>query len=421
MTSSSLILVVDDTPANLEVACDTLNDAGYEVATAIDGDRALKRVQIHPPDLILLDVQMPELSGFEVCRQLKVNPNTAHIPVIFMTALSDTDSKVEGLDLGAVDYITKPFQERELLARVKTHLQIAQLTKTLEQTVAERTITLEQLQRTQLQMVQSEKMSALGQTVAGIAHEINNPVNFIHGNISHLEQYTRDLLRIIQAYQQHYPNPPQSLQDLITDIDLDFLTEDVQKLLQSARIGTERITEIVLSLRNFSRLDEAELKLVDIHEGIDSTLVILRHRLKATPHRPEIAVIRDYGELPLIDCYPGQLNQVFMNLLSNAIDALEEHDIPQKTIRIWTEFLGDTIAIHIADNGIGISEAACRRIFNPFFTTKPIGKGTGLGLSISYQIVTEKHGGKLYCHSQPGAGTEFVIELPLCSAESQPC
>ena len=283
---------------------------------------------------------------------------------------------------------------------------------------------LEELHRTQTQMVQSEKMSALGQMVAGVAHEINNPINFIHGNLAPIELYTQDLLKLVHSYQQHYPNPPETLQADLEDVELDFLREDVSKLLQSMKLGSDRIRGIVKSLRNFSRLDEAAYKAVDIHEGIDSTLMILQHRLKPTGDRPEIQVIKDYCQLPLVECYAGQLNQVFMNLLVNAVDALEEFNQGRSyqeiaanpnTIRIHTYGMGkNLINISIADNGSGISEAVRSKLFNPFFTTKSAGKGTGLGLSISYQIVTEKHGGKLWCDSTHGGGTKFIIEIPVC-------
>ncbi|OLP18888.1 two-component sensor histidine kinase [Leptolyngbya sp. 'hensonii'] len=283
--------------------------------------------------------------------------------------------------------------------------------------------TLEELHRTQSQMVQSEKMSALGQLVAGVAHEINNPVNFIHGNLTFVEQYTQDLLHILASYQHHYPQPPAALQADLDAVDLDFLTKDIANIVQSMQVGSERIREIVLSLRNFSRLDESEFKAVDIHEGIDNTLLILRHRLQATAKRPAIQVNKQYGDLPKVECYAGQLNQVFMNLLGNAIDALEDsnqhrtfQDIEHNPNSIWihTE-IGDRnqVKITIADNGKGIAEAVSSRLFEPFFTTKPVGKGTGLGLSISYQIIIEKHKGKLYCDSTPGAGTKFMIEIPI--------
>ncbi len=293
----------------------------------------------------------------------------------------------------------------------------------LAQSHAELTELLEKFQQTQLQLVQTEKMSSLGQLVAGIAHEINNPVNFIYGNLNHAHQYFNDLLGLVKLYQEHYPEPAQAIQDEIDTIDLAFLQQDLDNVINSMQTGANRICEIVKSLRMFSRLDEAEVKQVNIHEGIDSTLVILQSRLKATTERPAIEVMKDYGDVPLIDCYAGQLNQVFMNLLGNAIDALEESQQQRQSgfiriepgqIRIRTEVCrAGWVAIVISDNGPGIPETVVQRIFDPFFTTKPVGQGTGLGLSISYQIVTEKHGGKLSCTSALGKGTIFTIEIPI--------
>ncbi|MEA5600076.1 ATP-binding protein [Nostoc sp. UHCC 0252] len=297
----------------------------------------------------------------------------------------------------------------------------------LEERVEERTTelknALEELQRTQSQVIQSEKMSSLGQLVAGVAHEINNPVNFIHGNLVHVQEYTQNLLTFVQLYQQYDSNPAVEIQMAAEDIDLEFLQEDLPRMLSSMKVGTDRIRQIVLSLRNFSRMDEAEFKNVDIHEGIDSTLMILQHRLKAKPEQPEIEVIKDYGSVPLVECYAGQLNQVFMNILINAIDALEENNTKRtyqeieenpNQIKIRTSVINSKwLEVAIADNGVGISKEFQQRIFDPFFTTKPVGKGTGMGMSISYQIITEKHGGKLECFSTSGVGTEFIIQIPL--------
>jgi two-component system, NtrC family, sensor kinase len=279
-----------------------------------------------------------------------------------------------------------------------------------------------ELQETQAQLIQSEKMSSLGQLVAGVAHEINNPINFIHGNLNCLEDYTEDLVKLIEIYKKHYDDSVPELEDYIAEIDLDFLLADLPKIINSMKMGSKRIREIVLSLRNFSRLDEADKKQVDIHEGIDNTLLILQSRLKGNSEKAQIEVVKNYGNLPLIDCYAGQLNQVFMNILNNAIDALESYnqgrDITEieahpSKIMITTEVgTNNSVLIRIADNGMGIPEAVKNRIFDPFFTTKPVGKGTGLGLSISYQIVVEKHGGKMSCISEPGKGTEFCIEIP---------
>jgi two-component system, NtrC family, sensor kinase len=270
-------------------------------------------------------------------------------------------------------------------------------------------------------------MSSLGQLVAGIAHEINNPVNFIYGNLSHADTYAADLLDLIALYQEHYPEPHPAIRDRSEDIDLPFLIDDLPKILTSMRIGADRIRQIVLSLRNFSRIDEADMKAVDIHEGIDSTLLILQSRLKPQENRPPVKIVREYSTLPPVECFPGQLNQVFMNLIANAIDALESVSDPnvsstlyqpQPQISIRTQVnSSDTVSICIADNGPGMSPQVQTQLFNPFFTTKPVGKGTGLGLSISYQIIVEKHGGSLRCVSEVGTGTEFWIEIPVHQPE----
>jgi two-component system, NtrC family, sensor kinase len=292
-------------------------------------------------------------------------------------------------------------------------------------------IALKELRETQAHLIHTEKMSSLGQMVAGVAHEINNPVSFIYGNISYASQYMRDLLQLVELYQKNYAQPPIEVQEYIENIDLEFLREDLVKILSSMKMGADRIREIVLSLRNFSRLDDSVKKPANLHEGIDNTLLILHNKLRARAEYPEITVIKDYGKLPLIECYAGQLNQVFMNLLSNSIDALEDACNQKKrssprasltaggddwkpTISIRTEaFNENSMCIHIADNALGMTEDVRSRLFDPFFTTKPMGKGTGLGLAISYRIVVEKHGGTLICSSVLGEGTEFAIELPL--------
>ena len=315
-------------------------------------------------------------------------------------------------------------QKEALLRRVIQELRFSEKTiqaksLILQHQAEELVNALEEVKRTQSQLVQSEKMSSLGQLVAGVAHEINNPTNFIYGNLTYAQDYADALIDLIQCYQEYYPNPVDAVIDRIDEINLEFVLTDFPKVLRSMQIGAERIQEIVLSLRTFSRLDEAEVKAVDLHEGIDSTLMILAHRLKAKPGTPIIQVTKDYGELPLVECYPGPLNQVFMNLLGNAIDALEEQLtkrdrsdwLPEITIR--TAVTDSLVKICIADNGTGIPESVQTQLFNPFFTTKPIGKGTGLGLSISYQIVVDRHGGNLTCRSLPNQGTEFWIELPI--------
>lgn len=549
------ILIVDDLAENLQLLSDVLLKLGYTVRSVTSGRMALKTVQVKRPDVILLDVKMPEMDGYQVCRLLKQDRIFSSIPVIFLSALDDVLDKVTAFHLGGIDYITKPFQIEEVVARLENQLTIQRQQRLLEQEVDRRReaeevlyqsrallasvlnssvdgvgamqavrdpttgkiedfrclvvnpviakalgnrpqdtigklvlkkllsslepelfdcfvnivetgetfqqdfyyksgesswfhfvavklgdgfaitirditarkqaefqlqqqaesleITLRELKRTQAQLIQSEKMSSIGHLVAGVAHEINNPVNFIHGNLRPASEYFQDLLNLVKLYQDHFPDPPAPIRSQIEAINLDFLQKDLLKLLNSMQIGTDRIREIVLSLRNFSRHDESEFKGVDIHQGIDSTLMILKHRLKATREYPEIKVIKDYGQLPPIECYSGQLNQVFMNLLNNAIDSVSTQCIgEQGEIRIKTQTLNQNrISIKISDNGLGIHQELQSKLFDPFFTTKPVGQGTGLGLFICHQIVVNKHGGNLYCQSKLGEGAEFVIEI----------
>ena len=436
------ILVIDDSPTNLEVLYTTLSDAGYEVLVEMDGYSGIEQAQNNPPDLILLDIMMPKINGYEACRKLQSNPITKDIPIIFMTALSDTGEKVKGFQMGAVDYITKPFQQEEVIARINVQLKLRRLNleldhqkQKLEERVVERTAelseALEELQQTQLQLVQTEKISSLGQMVAGVAHEVNNPIGFISTNLYHANQYVNDLINLLKLYREKFPEPGDEIEEIIESVDLDHISEDLPKLISSMKLGSDRIRGIMQSMRTYSRADGKDKKAVDIHEGIETTLMILQHRLKPQPKRPAIHVVKEYGNLPLIECYPGQLNQVFMNLIANAIDAIDEsvpdrdwesdkgrHLTPDNVmlvplICICTTADKENVTIQIGDNGKGMDLSIRDQIFQAFYTTKPEGKGTGLGLSISYQIITEKHGGTLECISSPGKGTEFIIQLPF--------
>jgi signal transduction histidine kinase len=411
-----IVLVVDDNPANLQVLSSFLDQSSFEVWATRSGEKAIQRLDNdHLPDLILLDVMMPGMDGFETCKHLKSDPCIQDIPIIFMTALSDTADKVKGLRLGAVDYITKPFQYEEVLVRIEHQLKLRNLTKTLIAKNAE-------LQKAQTQLIQAEKVAALGHLTAGIAHEVNNPINFIAGNLNFVEQYVHEVVDLLKLYQKYLPNPPVEIQNAIKTKDISFLLHDLSKIIQSMQVGTSRVTEIVSSLNRFSRHREAGKKLTNLHEGLESTLLILGHRLKVNAHCPVIKLIKEYEELPPIECYPGEINQVLMNLICNALDAIEERQKNQEfeevskyigVIRIQTESIRERVIIRIADNGSGISEADRTKIFDAFYTTKTIGKGTGLGLSIAYQIIVNNHHGKLTCHSTQGEGTEFVIELPI--------
>lgn len=387
------------------------------------------------------------------------------------TELAETNSKLEQevqerqrAEAALLD--SQAELENRVAARTAELATANQVLQTSEAQLKQQAFQLEQalqeLQQTQTHLIQTEKMSSLGQMIAGVAHEINNPVNFIHANLPYAEQYMQDLIQLVQTYQAHYPNPVPAVQQKADEIDINFLIDDLAKVLESMQMGTERIRQLVLSLRNFSRLDEAEKKEVNIHEGLDNTLLILQNRLKPKPGYLGIQIVKDYKNPYPVECYPGQLNQVFMNVLANAIDALEPARLvessqphepsqnsitatadrkaiaaeretfsgaqvmtqeldaaqsvlscPLPTILIQTAVTDDQwIEIRISDNGSGMPEDVRKKVFDPFFTTKPVGKGTGIGMSISYQIVVEKHGGQLVCHSTPGEGTEFVIRIP---------
>ncbi|NET45812.1 MAG: response regulator [Okeania sp. SIO2B3] len=436
------IMVVDNEYRNANLMLNLLKFSGFNVIVVEDGETAIETVKNVLPDLILLDIIMPGIDGFEVCSYLQTSERTKNIPIIFMTSLSESDEKIKGLNLGAVDYIVKPFKAEELLSRINIHIrlqkEIKERTKAeielqksasvLEDKVQSRTAELsqylEELKEAQLQLIQSEKMSNIGALVAGIAHELNNPVSIVVGNVNLAETYLTAIINHIKLYQKQFPEPGLIIEKDAEDMDIDFLIEELPKILFSIKTASTRISEISVSLRSFARADSTSKVAFDINEGIDNTLTILQHRLKANHQRPAIEIIKNYGNLPQINCYPNTLNQVFMNLLVNAIDSLEEYNY--KKFKTYQEILQNPnritittsiiesygVEIRIVNNGLGILENLKDQLYETFENTNTYNKISNLGLSMSYLIIVNKHGGELECNSLSEKGTEFVIKLP---------
>ncbi|TVU52008.1 MAG: hybrid sensor histidine kinase/response regulator [Arthrospira sp. PLM2.Bin9] len=419
--ASADILIVDDVPENIRLLSTMLMEFGFRVRKSINGKMALMAVKALKPDLILLDINMQGINGYQVCEALKNNPETSEIPIIFVSAINQIEDKIKAFQVGGVDYITKPFQVEEVMARIHNQLKIQNLQRDLQLQNQQLKATQKQLAATQVELIQKEKMVALNQLVAGIFHELNNPINFISGNLDPAYQYVEDIIELINLYRQEYPHPSPQILARAEKLELDFILEDLQKLIRSLKTGIKRIDQIMLALRIFSRTNEAEMKSIDLHECLNSVLHLIRHRLQGNNHNIEIKVIQQKAEnLPIVTCYAGLINQVIMNLINNAIDSLQSADsqahesdwVP--TIWITTEQVNpNRVAIRIRDNGMGIAPELQSRLFDPFFTTKTVGQGMGLGLATSYQIVVEKHNGQLILSSIPGEGAEFRVELPI--------
>ncbi len=407
-------MVIDDTATNLAVVEDILAKQGYEVRPFPKAAMALRAVFNDPPDLILLDIMMPEMDGYEVCTRLKADKTVRDIPVIFMSALTETIDKVKAFSLGGVDYITKPFHVDEVLARVNTHLKLMQYRTDMEIKNRELERTLSELKDAQSKLVQSEKMASLGVLTAGIAHEINNPINFINASARALKKKLGKIIPLLERIDKETAEEKISpiIRQFKEDTEPGALISAINELTSNINSGAERSIQIVKGLRTFSRLDEAEKKKADIHQNMDSTLILLHSQ-----YQNIISVRKEYGEIPDIICYPGKLNQLFLNILRNAVDAVKSKKEPgnDESIRIRTDLIHqegkEYVRVEISDTGPGIPEEIRDRIFDPFFTSKDVGSGTGLGLSISLAII-ESHGGWIDVKSEVGKGACFTIYIP---------
>ena len=413
------ILIVDDKPENIRFLSDFLSKQNYQIRKAINGQAALMAVKILLPNLILLDINMPGMGGYEVCKSLKNDPETSSIPIIFLSAGDDITDKIQAFQVGGIDYITKPFHLEEVLVRVQTQLTVQQLQNELKNKNEQLKNTIIDLKNTQYELIQKEKLVNASRITAGISHEINNPLSFILGNLNPAVEYTQILINVIQHYQQAFPNGTPEINNLIDEIDLDFLIEDFTMIMNSIRTGAERINSVVSAMYIFSRLNQSGIKQFNICESIDSVLMTLSNKITLENEESLISVSRNYQDIPMLMGYANLFNQALLNLIQNAIDSFDSDLISMMdslfipTIWITTKTTeANQIIISIKDNGIGISEENIVHLFEPFFTTKVIGKGVGLGLFTSHQIISEIHKGTLTYHNCPEGGSEFVIEIP---------
>lgn len=413
------ILIVDDTPAHIMLLESILREQGYVVRAAISGELALKSIRNQPPDMILQDINMPGISGYEVCKALKSEPAMAEIPVIFVSSASETSDKLRAFDEGGVDYVTKPFRAKEVLARVDTHMTLFRARKELERKNSDLEQAMSELKQAQAQLVQSEKMAALGMLTAGIAHELNNPLNFIAASVQALKKIVTPVEQLLHQCESDSDKCARFADWNSAQGYGDFCATMVE-LVDNSCYGANRAAEIVRGLRIFTRLDEAELKSANLHENLDAVLLLLHNRC-----RNRIRISKQYGELPTWVCQPGKLNQAFMNLVANAIDAINAKPTltTNEEIRIVTRLeprdSGYCAVVEIADTGIGMSDAVRERLFQPFFTTKEVGEGVGLGLAITHRIILD-HGGTIEVESTPGAGSLFRVIIPQERIEKEP-
>ncbi|WP_016949126.1 response regulator [Anabaena sp. PCC 7108] len=414
------ILIVDDKLENIRFLSDFLSKQNYQIRKAISGQSALMAVQALPPDLILLDINMPEMGGYEVCEYLKSVPENQSIPIIFLSAGNDISDKVRAFKAGGVDYITKPFHLEEVLIRIQTQLKLQNLQKEQESHNQQLQNMLLALQNAQAELIQKEKLLNTSRIAAGISHEINNPLSFILCNLNPASEYAEKLISLINYYQKAFPNATPEISNFIDEIELEFLSPDFTRVIHSIRTGAERIRSVVHALHIFSRLDKSGIKPFNVHESIDSVLMILRYQMVLKNGSVAVEIFKKYEDLPEFIGYANLFNQVLMHLLQNAIDALDvkinsfidSSFQPKIWIHTYTH-PENKVIISIKDNGMGIIEENKYRLFEPFFTTKLVAKGMGLGLFTSHQIITEIYKGSLTYQIVPEGGSEFIIEIPI--------